>query len=61
MLLYNVHYTVWQSLDHPKYLPGSGILLVIVTVRRWFHILHFQITLMTKKKEYLLQTDRIPF
>lgn len=25
-------YPVWQSLDHPNFLPGSGILLTTVTV-----------------------------
>ena len=25
-------YPVWQSLDHPSFLPGSGILVVTVTV-----------------------------
>ena len=26
-------YAVWQSLDHEKYFPGSGIIFVTVTVR----------------------------
>lgn len=25
-------YPVWQSLDHPDFLPGSGIIFVTVTV-----------------------------
>jgi len=25
-------YPIWQSLDHPKFLPGSGIVFVTVTV-----------------------------
>jgi len=25
-------YPVWQSLDHPNFFPGSGILFVTVTV-----------------------------
>ena len=36
MALYADHergrYPVWQSLDHPSFLPGSGILFVTVTV-----------------------------
>ena len=26
------YYPVWQSLDHPDFFPGSGILFVTVTV-----------------------------
>jgi len=25
-------YPIWQSLDHPKFFPGSGIVFVTVTV-----------------------------
>ena len=25
-------YPIWQSLDHPNFLPGSGIVFVTVTV-----------------------------
>jgi len=26
-------YPIWQSLDHPNFFPGSGIVFVTVTVR----------------------------
>ena len=39
-------YTVWQSLDHPKFFPGSGIVFVTVTVGYYFKMtskLHFDL------------------
>ena len=29
---YRGRYPVWQSLDHPNFFPGSGIVFVTVTV-----------------------------
>ncbi len=31
-------YPIWESLDHPNYFPGSGILFCTVTVRL-YHLL----------------------
>ena len=50
-------YPVWQSLDHIKFFPSSGIILVTVTVSKSISVIH--IALMQFQGDFALYVEQL--
>ena len=52
-------YPVWQSLAHAGLLPGSGVMMVTVTVSGANHILYVSLKCTNSWTGRILETDRV--